>query len=103
MDVCSEQRTCSWYLGSLHSKFLSQDSNPHSWRYRPSTTHNQLMDGLTRTTRSNGGRTNSEQQKTSIINEVQKNKSNTFSHCLFRQFYSPKFYATPQSCSPLNE
>ena len=100
MDVCSEQRTCSWYLGSLHSKFLSQDSNPHSWRYRPSTTHNQLMDGLTRTTRSNGGRTNSEQENTAIINKVQKNKGNTFCQFYLPQFYATILFATPESCSP---
>ena len=80
----SEQRTCSWCLGSLHNECLSPDSNPHSQRYR-----------------SYGGRTNSEQQNTAIIWKQE--------HHLFATVFSPVLglfatalyatvlFATPQS------
>src|SRR6218665_287382 len=87
MSNC-EQRTCSWRLGSLHSECLSQDSNLHSRRYRPSTAYNQL----THTTRGNGSRINSEQQSTSIINDVQKEKKHFFGTAFFATVYTYRAY-----------
>jgi len=58
-----------------------KDSNPHSLRYR-----------------SYGGRTNTEQQNTAIINDVQKNKSTTFLPLFFASFNCHS--SMLQSCSP---